>query len=367
MSLADRAIIKTNDLPIRHVGDVHNGKVRSVYWLTPEDSLNVSNHFGLREQHLGVMVISDRISAFECLWESESGLKGVPGKGAALNAISKYWFDTFEQKGLAGNHIVDSPHPLVWIVQRAKPVMVEAIARQYITGSMWRGYAAGNREICGIPLSDDLKQNQRLDELLLTPSTKGIMRGIPGVPEEDDTNITRQQIVDNYAAFGFRSVDDIAVYEKCLREGFGVIDEGYASIGRIFVDTKFEFGYAVTPDGNLALIYIDEVGTPDSSRMWNKVLYASTGATKEESKERFREGLLEGVPDSDVLTDKTRMDERVKLAETYRVPDELMLEVSGLYTGLAKEITGKPIPAIENAKEEIVDALAPLGIIEKAK
>jgi len=133
-------------------------------------------------------VISDRISAFECNWKGD-GLEGVPGKGAALNAISKHWFDSFDNAGLARNHVLDSPHPLAWIVQRASPVKAEAIARQYITGSMWRGYAEGEREICGISIPDGLEKDQRLDELLITPSTKDIIRGVPGVPEKDDVNI----------------------------------------------------------------------------------------------------------------------------------------------------------------------------------
>jgi len=86
------------------------------------------------------MVISDRLSAFECMWRAEGGLDGVPGKGAALNAISGHWFQRFGEAGLARSHILETPHPLVWVVQRAKPIMIEAIARQYITGSMWRAY-----------------------------------------------------------------------------------------------------------------------------------------------------------------------------------------------------------------------------------
>ena len=95
------------------------------------------------------MVISDRISAFECIWHGEGGMNGVPGKGAALNAISNHWFKLFRENGLADSHILDIPHPFVWIVQKAKPVMIEAICRQYITGSMWRAYAKGEREFCG--------------------------------------------------------------------------------------------------------------------------------------------------------------------------------------------------------------------------
>ena len=78
----------------------------------------------------------------------------------------------------------------MWIVQKAKPVMIEAICRQYITGSMWRSYGKGERVFCGIELPDGLSKDQKLPELLITPSTKGILKGIPGVPEVDDVNIS---------------------------------------------------------------------------------------------------------------------------------------------------------------------------------
>ncbi len=188
MSLSHLAIAKTNDLPIRHAGSVHSGKVRSVYWLTDEDSKRIIEDRGYNvpaETPLAVMVISDRISAYEIIWKGEEGLMGVPGKGASLNATAQHWFKEFEKVGLAGNHILETPHPLVWIVQKAEPIMVEAIARQYITGSMWRSYAKGERNFCGIEIPDGLEKDQKLPELLITPSTKGILEGIPGVPAVD--------------------------------------------------------------------------------------------------------------------------------------------------------------------------------------
>jgi phosphoribosylaminoimidazole-succinocarboxamide synthase len=208
MSTANHVLAVNNDLPIRTAGPVHSGKVRSVYWLTDADSkrLIAEKGYDLRDDSpLAVMVISDRISAFDCIWHGEGGLHGVPGKGAALNAIANHWFSRFREQGLADSHIVDIPHPFVWIVQKARPVMIEAIARQYITGSMWRAYANGEREFCGIQLPDGLKANQSLPELLITPSTKGILRGIPGVPEADDVNVDRASIEANYQAFSFSS------------------------------------------------------------------------------------------------------------------------------------------------------------------
>merc|ERR1712224_70409 len=167
---------------------------------------------------------------------------------------------------LASSHILDVPHPLVWIVQKARPVMIEAIARQYITGSMWRDYSKGSRTFCGIAIPDGLINNTKLPELLITPSTKGILKGIPGVPEVDDVNISRSDIEKNVKAFNFSKAEHVDHYEKLLTEGFDVISAALGGMDQIFVDTKSEFGYVKDKAGNEKLIYMDEVGTPDSSR-----------------------------------------------------------------------------------------------------
>ncbi|MGL4895603.1 MAG: phosphoribosylaminoimidazolesuccinocarboxamide synthase, partial [Shewanella sp.] len=246
MSLADSVLAVNNDLPIRTDSPVHSGKVRSVYWLTDADSrrLIATKGYNVPEDTpLAIMVISDRISAFDCIFHGEGGLKGIPGKGAALNAISNHWFKLFAENGLADSHILDIPHPFVWIVQKARPIKVEAICRQYITGSMWRAYSKGERVFCGITLPEGLEKDQKLPELLITPSTKGILTGIPGVPAQDDVNISRSDIEANYQAFGFEKVEDIDLYEKLLKDGFKVISKALADLDQVFVDTKFEFGY----------------------------------------------------------------------------------------------------------------------------
>jgi phosphoribosylaminoimidazole-succinocarboxamide synthase len=360
MAIKDQALIRTDDLPLRHGGSIHSGKVRSVYWLNDEDSKRLCGMYGLDGEELALMVISDRISAYECLWKSEGGLEGIPRKGASLNAIARYWFARFEEEGLAGNHIVAMPHPLVWIVRKARPVMVEAIARQYITGSMWRSYEKGSREICGIPLPEGLKKNQKLESLLITPSTKGIVKA-PGIPEMDDVDITGEQIMENLDAFHFRNADDVRTYENLLSRGFRLISDELEKIGKVFVDTKFEFGYIGEGDDS-RLIYIDEIGTPDSSRYWDRDLYEK-GEIREESKEYFREMLLTSVPDRDVLVNKNRMEERRSLAESFRLKDSQMMEISELYQSLAEKITGRPLDASESPRQDILDALSPLGVV----
>jgi len=358
-SLAQRVLAVNNDLPIRTDKPVHSGKVRSVYWLTEADSRRLIQEKGYdvaADAPLAIMVISDRISAFDCIWHGEGGLQGIPGKGAALNAISNHWFKLFKEQGLADSHILDIPHPFVWIVQKAKPVMIEAICRSYITGSMWRAYSKGEREFCGIQLPDGLNKDQQLPELLITPSTKGILKGIPGVPEQDDVNITRQNIEDNFAAFNLSQPSDVDQYEKLLKEGFNVISEALANIDQIFVDTKFEFGYVTDAAGNEKLIYMDEVGTPDSSRIWDGAQYRA-GNVVENSKEGFRQMLLNHFPDPDILLNKDRMDEREALARDNELPAQVFEEVSNTYIGIAEKIIGQPLTLSENPKQEIIDIL----------
>ena len=359
MSLADKVLAVNNDLPIRTHLPVHSGKVRSVYWLTEADSRRLIKEKGYdvaADAPLAIMVISDRISAFECVWHGEGGMNGVPGKGAALNAISNHWFQCFKDQGLADSHILDIPHPFVWIVQKARPVMIEAICRQYITGSMWRAYNKGERDFCGIQLPEGLEKDQKLPELLITPSTKGVLKGIPGVPEVDDVNITRQNIEENFSAFQFRAPNDIDHYEKLLKEGFSVISSALAELDQVFVDTKFEFGYVTDAQGKEKLIYMDEVGTPDSSRIWDGAAYRK-GKVVENSKESFRQQLLNHFPDPDILLNKERMQERFELAKNNALPESILMAVSKTYREIAEKITGKALSLSENPKAEIIQVL----------
>ncbi len=359
MSLADQVLAVNDDLPIRTDKPVHSGKVRSVYWLTPVDSARLIQEKGYdvpADAPLALMVISDRISAFDCIWQGVDGLNGVPGKGAALNAISSHWFKLFKEKGLADSHILDIPHPFVWIVQKARPVLIEAIARQYITGSMWRAYQDGEREFCGITLPEGLEKDQKLPEILITPSTKGILKGLDGVPEADDVNVSRADIERHYQAFGFRSPADIDRYEVLLKEGFNVISDALAELDQVFVDTKFEFGYVQDAAGNEKLIYMDEVGTPDSSRIWDGPALRD-GQIVEKSKEGFRQWLLNHFPDPDILLNKNRMPERFALARDNKLPTEVMMDISHTYVGIAEKVIGRPLVRAANPKQEIIDVL----------
>lgn len=222
---------------------------------------------------------------------------------------------------------------------------------------MWRSYAKGEREFCGIQLPNDLRQDQKLPEILITPSTKGILKGIPNVPEADDVNIRREDIVNNYQAFNFLAKTDIDRYELLLRQGFNLISDALAEIDQVFVDTKFEFGYVKDAAGNDKLIYMDEVGTPDSSRIWDGPSYRE-GKVIENSKEGFRQTLLNYFPDPDILLNKNRMPEREALARDNALPESVILEISATYRNIAEKITGKPIVLSADPKQEIIDVLA---------
>jgi phosphoribosylaminoimidazole-succinocarboxamide synthase len=190
----------------------------------------------------------------------------------------------------------------------------------------------------------------------MTPSTKGVLKGIPNVPEADDVNITRQNILDNYPAFNFEKRSDVSVYEKLLSEGFSLISQALSELGQVFVDTKFEFGYVKGLNGNSKLIYMDEVGTPDSSRIWDAQHYQQ-GTVVENSKEEFRQLLLNHFPDPDILLNKQRMPERQALAEDNALPVEILMQVSKTYITIAKKITGKPMVLSDNPKAEIIQIL----------
>jgi len=141
-----------------------------------------------------------------------------------------------------------------------------------------------------------------------------------------------------------------------LTEGFDLISDALAKLDQIFVDTKFEFGYVKDVNGNDKLIYMDEVGTPDSSRIWDGEEYRH-GKVVENSKEGFRQLLLSHFPDPDILLNKDRMVERLALAAENELPTDVLMQVSKTYTDIAEKITGEKIILSENPKAEIIEIL----------
>ena len=360
-STAQVVMSVSDDLPIPVARPVHSGKVRSLYCLKPEDSQRLIRERAYpvpAHSDLALMVISDRLSAFDCLWHAES-LSGVPGKGAALNAIASHWFQRFRDAGLAPHHLLDMPHPMLWVVRRGRPLMIEAIARRYLTGSLWRAYERGERVVGGVALPEGLTRFQRLPELLFTPSTKGVVRGVPGLAEADDHPVASAVLHRHWAAFGFREADDVTRCEEALRRGFKLIEGALEARGDLLVDSKFEFAIAPGLAGD-ELMYMDEVGTPDSSRVWRRADW-ERGQPREQSKEQFRGALLDWIGDPALLLDGRRMAERVRFAKTRAVPDDFFTALGATYRQQAREITGREIEVPDDPRASVLDTLREFG------
>ncbi len=237
---------------------VYHGKVRDVYSIG-EDKL--------------VMIATDRISAFDVVLP-----KGIPYKGQVLNQIASTFLDATAD--IVPNWKEASPDPMVTVGVRCEPYKVEMVIRGYITGSAWREYRKGARTLCGIPLPEGLRENQRFETPLITPTTKA--------DEGHDENISKEEII----AQGLVSREEYEQLEKYTYALFKRGTEMAAEKGLILVDTKYEFG---KKDGKIYLI--DEIHTPDSSRYFYSEGYEERFKRGEEqrqlSKEFVRKWLME--------------------------------------------------------------------------
>jgi len=221
-----KALTKT-DFHFQGQKSVYHGKVRDVY--------NINDD-------LMVMVATDRISAFDVVLP-----KGIPFKGQVLNQIAAKFLDATTD--ICPNWKLATPDPMVTIGLKCEGFRVEMIIRSILTGSAWREYKNGCRELCGVKLPDGMKENERFPEPIITPTTKA--------DEGHDMNISKEEII----AQGLVSAEDYAVMENYTRRIFRRGQDIAAKRGLILVDTKYEFGKR---DGKVYLI--DEIHTPDSSR-----------------------------------------------------------------------------------------------------
>ncbi len=237
---------------------VYHGKVRDVY--------NI-------DDDILVMVASDRISAFDVILP-----KGIPFKGQVLNQIAARMLDA--TKDICPNWKLATPDPQVTVGLACEGFRVEMIIRGILTGSAWREYKNGVREICGVTLPEGMKENQRFEEPIITPTTKA--------DEGHDVNISKEEII----AQGLVSAEDYAVMEDYTRKLFKRGQEIAEKQGLILVDTKYEFGKR---DGKVYLI--DEIHTPDSSRYFYADGYEEKfekgEPQKQLSKEFVRQWLIE--------------------------------------------------------------------------
>lgn len=211
------------------LGDLKRGKVRDVY---------------LQESTI-VMICCDRISVYDRILPNP-----IPDKGRILNLLANFWFD--QTKDIIANHIISIPDPNITIAKRCRPLPIEVVVRGYLAGSIWRDYANGKREKCGISLPDDLEKHDPLPEPIITPTTKS--------DSGHDCDITAEEII-KQGVLTPQLWNQIAkVSQQLFKRGTNILQKR----GMTLVDTKYEFG--IDQKGNLTLI--DEIHTPDSSRFW---------------------------------------------------------------------------------------------------
>ncbi len=254
----NEAIVKT-DFRFEGQKDLYVGKVRDVY--------------NIDDKYL-VMVVTDRISAFDVVLP-----EGIPYKGQVLNQIASKFLDATSD--ICPNWKIASPDPMVTVGHKCETFPVEMIVRAYLTGSSWRDYKAGARSICGVPLPEGMREHQRFDRPIVTPTTKAEIGS-------HDQNISKEEII----AQGLVSRED---YEQLEKYALALFERGSkmaAERGLILVDTKYEFGKM---DGVITLI--DEIHTPDSSRYFYADGYQERFDRGEQqrqlSKEFVREWLME--------------------------------------------------------------------------
>ncbi len=274
--------------------NVYHGKVRDVY--------SIGND-------ILVMVATDRISAFDVILP-----KGIPSKGQVLNQIAASFLDATAD--IVPNWKLATPDPMVTVGKKCEGFAVEMIIRGYLTGSAWRAYKEGCREICGVKLPDGMRENERFPEPIITPTTKAA--------EGHDEDISREEII----AKGIVSKEDYDQVEKYTRALFTRGTEIAASKGLILVDTKYEFGKA---DGKVILM--DEIHTPDSSRYFYADGYQEKFEKGEPQKQLSKEFVRQWLIENGFMGKEGQ--------QVPEMTDEYCETVSQRYIELYEDITGK--------------------------
>ena len=283
---------------------MYHGKVRDVY--------NINDN-------LMVMVATDRISAFDVILP-----KGIPFKGQVLNQIAAKFLDATTD--ICPNWKLATPDPMVTVGLKCEGFRVEMIIRGILTGSAWREYKNGCRELCGVRLPDGMKENERFPEPIITPTTKA--------DEGHDMNISKEEII----AQGIVSAEDYAVMEDYTRKLFARGQEIAAQRGLILVDTKYEFGKR---DGKVYLI--DEIHTPDSSRYFYADGYEEKLAKGEPQKQLSKEFVRQWLIEHDFMNEPGQ--------QMPEITDEYAESVSERYIELYEHITGTKFNRAEETDE----------------
>ncbi len=300
-----KALTRT-DFNFQGQTSVYHGKVRDVY--------DINND-------LMVMVATDRISAFDVILP-----KGIPFKGQVLNQIAAKFLDATSD--ICPNWKLATPDPMVTVGLKCEGFRVEMIIRSILTGSAWRDYQKGCREICGVKLPDCMRENQRFPEPIITPTTKA--------DEGHDMNISKDEIIKQ----GIVSAEDYAVMEDYTRKLFKRGQEIADKQGLILVDTKYEFGKR---DGKVYLI--DEIHTPDSSRYFYADGYEEKFDKGEPQKQLSKEFVRQWLIEHNFMNEPGQT--------MPEITDEYAESVSDRYIELFEHITGEKF-----AKAEYSDDIA---------
>jgi len=269
------------------------GKVRDVYFF--KDKL--------------AMVTSDRISAFDVILP-----KAIPFKGQVLNKIAAMFLES--TKDIVPNWVESVPHPNVIIGKRCKPYPIEMVVRGYLVGHAWREYKAGKRTLCGVPLPEGMKENDKFPTPIITPATKA--------EEGHDEDISREEII----VKGLVPEKEYTQLEEYTLSLFKKGTEIAAKAGLILVDTKYEFG---NYNGNIYLI--DEIHTPDSSRYFYAEGYEERQKNGERQKQLSKEFVREWLIENGFQGKEGQ--------EVPEMRDGFVQHVSERYMELYKQITGK--------------------------
>ena len=289
---------------------LHRGKVR--------DSLRVDA--GSR-----LLVVSDRLSAFDRVLET-----AIPMKGEVLSRLSNWWFE--KTADLIPNHVLRVVDPVATLVREVVPIRIEMVVRGYLTGSMLRAYDSGVRTFCGVDLPEGLKANQRFPQPLVTPTTK----------EKNDREISPAEI----AAEGWTTAERYARMRDVALRLFERGTRLLAEKGLILVDTKYEFGLLGDQ-----LILIDEIHTPDSSRMWDQAAYGKDPLKVEaHDKEYVRAWLRQNRKNGEYPA---------------ALPEDVVRETTRRYVEIYERITGEKLGVSnEDPRARLARNLHAAGLIK---
>ena len=282
------------DLKVRGF-DYYSGKVREC----------------LSDQEKIYMIHTDNLSAFDRF------ITLVPFKGVLLAAMSRYWYQAI---GESANHAyISKPHPRVLEMKKLKPVKVEVIVRSYLAGSMLRSYQTGVRNFCGQHLPDGLQPYGRLPKPIVTPTSKA------EAFEHDENRSPSELIRDGFVAneLAWRHIESTAL------QLFELGSQRYAASGWILADTKYEFG--TDNEGHTYLI--DEVHTPDSSRLWKQSTY----------KDRINQGLLPDMFDKEIVRRYLSSQGFLGEGAVPPVPYSLIIELLESYLGIYESLAGESL------------------------